>query len=115
MSVQLNTLFITTENASLYKDHETVVVKVDGEKRIQVPLLHLGSVVCLRPTYVSPDLMAACSESGVHVAFFSMAVDFWHASKGYPAATCCCGASNIASLMMPLSLCRSAPRWCLAR
>lgn len=84
MSVQLNTLFVTTENASLYKDHETVVVKVDGEKRMQVPLLHLGSVVCLRPTYVSPELLAACSESGVHVAFFSHGGRFLARVEGLP-------------------------------
>lgn len=84
MSVQLNTLFVTTENASLYKDHETVVVKVDGEKRMQVPLLHLGSVVCLRPAYVSPELLAACSEQGVHVAFFSHGGRFLARVEGLP-------------------------------
>lgn len=84
MSVQLNTLFITTEGASLYKDHETVVVKVDGEKRMQVPLLHLGSVVCLKPTYVSPELLGACSEGGVHVAFFSHGDRFLARVEGLP-------------------------------
>lgn len=84
MSVQLNTLFITSEGASLYKDHETVVVKVNGEKRMQVPMLHLGSVVCLGPAYVSPDLMAACSDGGIHVAFLSHSGRFLARVEGLP-------------------------------
>ena len=60
MSSLLNTLYVTTEGAQLYKDHETVVVKVEGTKKLQVPLLHLSSVVCMGPIYVSPELMAAC-------------------------------------------------------
>lgn len=84
MSVQLNTLFVTSEGASLYKDHETVVVKVNGEKRMQVPMLHLGSVVCIGPAYVSPELMAACSEGGIHVAFLSHGGRFLARVEGLP-------------------------------
>lgn len=84
MSVQLNTLFVTSEGASLYKDHETVVVKINGEKRMQVPLLHLGSVVCLGPAYVSPELMAACGEGGIHVAFLSHSGRFLARVEGLP-------------------------------
>lgn len=84
MNVELNTLYITSQGASLYKEQETVVVKVDGEKKVQVPLLHLASVVCLGPAYVSPELMAACSESGIHVAFFSTTGRFLARVEGLP-------------------------------
>lgn len=71
MSVALNTLFVSTEGAALFKDHETVVVKVDDKTRVQVPLQHLSGVVCLTRAYVSPDLLAACSLAGIFVTFFS--------------------------------------------
>lgn len=71
MTVALNTLFVTTEGAALFKDHETVVVKVEEKTRVQVPLLHLSGVVCLTRAYVSPDLLAACSEAGIFVSFLS--------------------------------------------
>lgn len=84
MNVQLNTLYVTTQGASLYKERETVIVKIDGEKKMQVPLLHLSSVVCLGPAYVSPELMAACSEAGIYVAFFSMTGRFLARVEGLP-------------------------------
>lgn len=61
-----------------------MVVKVEGEKKMQVPLLHLSSVVCLGPTYVSPELMAACGEAGIHVAFFSSTGRFLARVEGLP-------------------------------
>lgn len=69
MSVLLNTLFVTAEKAAVHKDGETAVVRVDGEERARVPLLHLQAVVCLGPVWVSPDLMAAVIERGGHVGF----------------------------------------------
>lgn len=84
VSTLLNTLYVTTEGAQLYKDHETVVVKVEGTKKLQVPLLHLSSVVCMGPIYVSPELMAACCQSGIHIAFFSIAGRFQSRVEGMP-------------------------------
>ena len=43
LSEPLNTLFVTLPGAYLAKDHENVVVKVDQEERVRVPLHH----VCL--------------------------------------------------------------------
>lgn len=53
----LNTLYITTPNASLSRDGETVVVKVEGETRLQLPIHTLGSLVCFGPVRCSPLLM----------------------------------------------------------
>ena len=41
----LNTLYVTTEGASLRKDGENLVAEVDGAERARVPLHMLGSVV----------------------------------------------------------------------
>ncbi len=84
MSTLLNTLYVTTEGAQLYKDHETALVKVNGEKKLQVPLLHLASIVCMGPIYVSPELMAACTEAGIHIAFFSPTGRFLARVEGLP-------------------------------
>jgi CRISP-associated protein Cas1 len=71
MTLQLNTLFVTLDGAWLHKERETLVVKLDGVQRLQVPMLHLASVACFGRVGCSPDLMAALTEAGIHVAFFS--------------------------------------------
>src|SRR5882724_8302119 len=60
----LNTLYVTTENSFLRLDHETLKVSVDKETKLQVPLHHLGGVVCFGDVMVSPALMRRCGEDG---------------------------------------------------
>ena len=60
----LNTLYVTTDGAWLHLEGETVVVKIDGEKRLQVPLHHLGAMVCIGQVGMSPALMARNAEDG---------------------------------------------------
>jgi CRISP-associated protein Cas1 len=38
MKKHLNTLFVTTQGAYLFKEGETIVVKVDGEIKLTVPI-----------------------------------------------------------------------------
>ncbi|MDO8369163.1 MAG: CRISPR-associated endonuclease Cas1 [Candidatus Nitrotoga sp.] len=42
-----NTLYVMTQNAYLHLENDTLRVDVEREKKLQVPLHHLGSVVCL--------------------------------------------------------------------
>ena len=84
MNVHWNTLYVTTDGAYLHKDHDRVVIKVERETRAEVPLLHLASVVCLARVSVSPDLMAAMVEQGIHVAFFSPHGRFLARVEGVP-------------------------------
>ena len=55
MKKLLNTLYVTTEGASLRKDGENLLAEVDGAERARVPLHMLASVVssarflCRRP------------------------------------------------------------------
>lgn len=60
----LNTLYVTTENAYLRLDHDTVKVSVEKETKLQVPLHHLGGFVCFGDIMVSPALMRRCGEDG---------------------------------------------------
>lgn len=84
MAVYLNTLFVTLDDAQVFKDQDTALVKVDGATRLQVPLLHLASIVCLGRTYVSPELMRACGERSISIAFFDPVGRFCARVEGIP-------------------------------
>lgn len=66
----LNTLYVQTPRAFLHLDGETVKVKVEGEVRLQVPLLHLGGVVCVGDVGMSTALLHRCADDGRSVVFF---------------------------------------------
>jgi CRISPR-associated protein Cas1 len=61
----LNTLYITTEGASLRKDGENLVAEVEAVERARVPLHMLGSVVTFGAIYLSPALIGACAGGGI--------------------------------------------------
>jgi CRISP-associated protein Cas1 len=60
----LNTIYVTTESAYLHLDHETLKVEVDGTTKLQVPLHHLGGIVCFGNVLMSPALLHRCAEDG---------------------------------------------------
>ncbi len=60
----LNTLYITTEGAYVRVDHETLKVEVEKETKLQVPVHHLGGVVCFGDVLMSPAAMQRCAEDG---------------------------------------------------
>jgi CRISPR-associated protein Cas1 len=61
----LNTIYVTTEGASLRKDGENLVAEVDNVERARVPLHMLSSVVVFGAIFVSPALMGACAAAGI--------------------------------------------------
>ena len=65
----LNTLYVTTEGSYLHLDHETLKVEIEGTTKLQVPLHHLGGVVCFGNVMVSPFLMHRCAEDGRSLVF----------------------------------------------
>lgn len=67
----LNTLYITTAGSHLSRDGETVVVTIDGEIKLQLPIHMLGSILCFGPASCTPPLLALCAERHVSVAFYS--------------------------------------------
>jgi CRISPR-associated protein Cas1 len=67
----LNTLFVTTEGAYLARDGEQIVVKVEGEVRLRLPVHTVGGVVCFGRTTCSPHLLRLCGENDVAVSFLS--------------------------------------------
>jgi len=67
----LNTLYVTTQGAYLAKQGESVIVRVEKETRLRVPIHALGSIVCFGAVSMSPFLMAFCGERNVTVSFLN--------------------------------------------
>ncbi|MEQ1681079.1 MAG: type I-C CRISPR-associated endonuclease Cas1c [Nitrospira sp.] len=61
----LNTLYVMTPLSYLHLENDTLRVDVERVKKLQVPLHHLGSVVCLGNIMVSPALMHRCADDGI--------------------------------------------------
>ncbi len=71
MKKLLNTLFVTTQGAYLCHEGESVIVRVEQEVKLRLPIHTLGSIVCFGVVSCSPPLMGLCGERGVAVSFLS--------------------------------------------
>lgn len=71
MKKYMNTLFVTTQGAYLHKEGESIVVSVERENRLRVPIHTLGGVVCFGNVMCSPFLMHHCAQNEVLVSFLS--------------------------------------------
>ena len=67
----LNTLYVTTQGSYLAREGETILVKVEGEARLRLPIHTLGGVVCFGRVSCSPSLMELCAENSVALSFLS--------------------------------------------
>jgi CRISPR-associated protein Cas1 len=67
----LNTLFVTTQGAYLSKEGETVLVSIDHEPKLRVPIHTLGGIVCFGNVMCSPFLLGLCGDKGVHMSFLT--------------------------------------------
>jgi CRISP-associated protein Cas1 len=72
----LNTLYVTTEGASVKKEGENLVAEVDGLERARVPFHMLASVVVFGAIYISPPLIQACAAGGVTIVLLDRAGRF---------------------------------------
>lgn len=84
MKQHLNTLFITREGAWLFKDGETVCVKLEGKVALRLPLHNLDGIVTMGwDIGMSPHLMGACAEAGISVSFCNPHGRFLAAVTGF--------------------------------
>ena len=67
----LNTLYILTPNAYLVKDGENIVVRIDDEETLRVPIHNLESILCFSYMGASPGAMSLCVQNGVKLSFLS--------------------------------------------
>jgi CRISPR-associated protein Cas1 len=91
----LNTLYVMTEGSYLHLDHETLKVETEGTTKLQVPLHHLGGVVCFGNVMVSPFLLHRCAEDGRAVVFLDRTGRFKPVLRDRSPAMCCFGGLNI--------------------
>lgn len=61
----LNTLYVTTPEAYLRLDNDTISVNVDRETKLRVPIHHLSSVVVFGAIGISTPLMHRLAEGGL--------------------------------------------------
>jgi CRISPR-associated protein Cas1 len=67
----LNTLYVTVPHAYLSKDGETLLVRVEHETLLRIPIHTLEGIVCVGLVSISPALMGFCAESRVGVSFLT--------------------------------------------
>lgn len=83
MKHHLNTLFVMTQGTYLAKEGEAVVVKVEQETKLRVPIHHLGGIACFGRVGMSPWLMSLCAEAGVTISFLTEHGRFLAAVHGF--------------------------------
>jgi CRISPR-associated protein Cas1 len=59
-----NTLYVMTQNAYAHLENNTIRIDVERQKRLQVPLHHIGSLVCFGNILISPALMHRLADEG---------------------------------------------------
>jgi CRISPR-associated protein Cas1 len=62
---------VSTQGAYLAKEGQAVVVRVEKETRLRVPLHTLDGIVCFGQVSCSPYLLGMCGENGVAVTFMT--------------------------------------------
>lgn len=67
----LNTLYVQSQQAYVRLEGDTLKVEVEKEKKLQVPLHHLGGIVVFGNVLLSPFLLARCAEDGRSVVWLS--------------------------------------------
>lgn len=65
----LNTLFVTSPNSYLTRDGENIVIQIDGEEKMRLPIHTLEGIVCFGYAGASPALMSLCAKRGVGLSF----------------------------------------------
>ncbi|HPS52134.1 MAG TPA: type I-C CRISPR-associated endonuclease Cas1c [Phycisphaerae bacterium] len=71
MKIHDNTLYITTQGAYLSKDGTNIVVRVEKQERLRLPIHTIGGIVCFGNVICSPFLLGLCGQEGVAVSFLS--------------------------------------------
>lgn len=67
----LNTLYVTSPDAYLSLDGETIVVKREEENILRIPLLNLESIITFGYTGASPALMGECAKRNIALTFMT--------------------------------------------
>ena len=72
----LNTLYVTTQGAYLNKEGEAIVVSVEHEVRLRLPVHTVSGIVCFGNIMISPFLLGHCAENHVTITHLTENVRF---------------------------------------
>ncbi len=67
----LNTLYVMTPQSYAHLENDTIIVDVDHERKLQVPLHHIGTLICFGNVMISPALMHRCSDNGISMVLLT--------------------------------------------
>ena len=76
MQTHQNVLYVTTQGAYLAREGETVLVRVEHETRLRLPIHTIGAIVTFGQVSCSPPLLGFCAERGVAISFLTQAGRF---------------------------------------
>jgi len=65
-----NTLYITTQEAYLARERETIAIYIGDEKK-RFPLHNLDGIICFGNIRLSPFLIGVCGEKGITISYLS--------------------------------------------
>ncbi len=71
MKKLLNTLYVTTQGAYLHQDGENVVIEVERQERLRLPIHNLEGIICFGNVIFSPYLLGLCGQRGVNVSLLT--------------------------------------------
>ncbi len=71
MKKLLNTLYVSTQGAYLCHEGESVLVRVEKETKLRVPIHMLGGIVCFGQVSCSQPLMGLCGQRGVLISYLT--------------------------------------------
>ncbi len=83
MKHHLNTLYVFTQGAYLRKESETVVVRIDKQPKVRLPLINIGAIACFGRVGVSPQLMGHCGQNGIAITYLTEQGRFLAAVNGF--------------------------------
>lgn len=83
MKHHLNTLYIFTQGAYLRKESETVVVRIDKQPKVRLPLINIGAIACFGRVGMSPQLMGHCGQHGIAITYLTEHGRFLAAVNGF--------------------------------
>jgi len=72
----LNTIYVLNQNAYLRRDHECLVIEVNGEKLMQLPRHHISSLVLFSDVVITPGVMKWCAEAGITLTYLDFSGRF---------------------------------------
>jgi CRISPR-associated protein Cas1 len=90
MTELLNTLYVQTQGAALFLDHDAVrVTSPDRPGHQALPLRRLNSIIAYGNVSISPDLLRRCAEDGRNVVWMSRSGRFVARVDGPVQGTSC--------------------------